>query len=191
MSNEESHRSIKRQGLGLGIAGTPAAEEWVDMFKQQLRLALDLSDATLAGVERVCAAQLEAAREAHAQGRGGAEAIAEVKDMRGLLAVQSALASTQWQRVGRFLSGMAEIAQQTNLDCARILASHCTRLGGNWKPASAVGAAQLTSGDLFPVWKSVFDAAQVSSDTMMRALTGQAPWLQNSKREAPLKAKAA
>lgn len=191
MSNEKTRRSNERQGLGFAIAAMPTAEKWMDAFKQQYQLALDLTDAVLAGVERMRSAQLEATREVQAQHRRSVEAIAGVKDMPGLLAVQSALASAQWQGAMRCLAGMAEVTQQTNLDCARILESGCTRVGRDWKQAVAAGAPQQTGGDLSAAWKSAFDAARVSSETMLQALTGQAPWPRKSDRGAPPKAKAA
>jgi hypothetical protein len=190
MSNEKSRRSNEGHGFGLSIAALPNAEQWMDTFKQQFQLTLDLADAALAGAERMRGAQLEATREFQAQNRRSAEAIAGVKDMPGLLAVQSALASAQWQGAMRYLPGLAEIMQQANVDCARILESRCTRLGENWKQAAAAGAPQQTGGDLSGVWKSAFDAARVSSETMMRALTGQAPWLQKPDRDESPKARA-
>ena len=188
MSNEKTRRSTERHGLGFGIAAVPTAEQWMDTLKQQFRLALDLTDAVLAGVERMRSAQLEATREFQAQHRRSVEAIAGVKDMPGLLAVQSALASAQWQGAMRYVSAMAEITQHANLDCARILESRCTRFGENWKQAAASGVPQHASGDLSALWQPVFDAARVSSETMMKAFTGQAPWLQKPERDEKAKA---
>jgi hypothetical protein len=191
MNTEKSRRPTERREFGLSMAAAPSAEQWTQAFKQQIQLALDMGEAAFAGMERVRAAQLEIAREVQAQGRRCAEAITEVKDMHGLLAAQSALASAQWQGVMRYFFGMAEITQQTNLDCARILQSRCALLGENWKPGTAAGAAQFAGGDLSAAWKSAFDAARASSETMMRSLTGPASWLQSPERDASVKTKAA
>jgi hypothetical protein len=143
----------------------------------------------LAGAERLQAAQLEAAHEIQAQNRKSADALAGITDMRALMSAQGALASTQWQAAMRRLSGMAEIVQKTNVDCARILESRCLRLGENWKDVAA--APQYAPGDMPAAWKSALEAARMSGETMMRALTGQANWLQTTEQSEAHKAKAA
>ena len=152
----------------------PDAGKWANAFMQQYELALDLTDAMLGGVECLQRAQLEAAREIQAQNRKSAQALAGVSDARALIAAQGALASAQWQTAMRQLSGMAEIVQKTNLDCARILEARCVHLAENWKEVAA--APQITPGEMPAAWKSAMDAARASGETMMRALTGQASW---------------
>jgi hypothetical protein len=189
MNTEKTRRSIEQNMFGWKFPTMPDAGKLGEAFKQQYELALDLADAMLAGAERLQSAQLEAAREIQAQNRKGADALAGVSDLRALMAAQGTLASTQWQAAMRQLSGMAEIVQKTNLDCARILESRCLRIGENWKDVAA--APQFAAGEMPAPWKSAFEAARVSGETMMRALTGQANWLQSMEHSEAHKAKAA
>ena len=189
MSSEKAHRSNETDLFGWKLRALPDAGRWVDAFIQQYQLALDLADAMLAGVERIQSAQLEAAREIQAQNRKSAAALTGVDDMRALMAAQGALASTQWQAAMRQLSGMAEIVQKTNVDCARILESRCLRLGENWKDVAAV--PHYTPGEMPAAWKSAMEAARMSADAMMRALTGQANWLQTTEQREAQRTKAA
>lgn len=167
----------------------PDAGKWADAFRQQYELALDLADAMLAGAERLQSAQLEAAREIQAQNRKSADALAGVTDPRALMSAQGALASTQWQAAMRQVSGMAEIVQKTNMECARIVQSRWLQLGENWKDVAA--APPYTPAEMPVAWKSAMEAARVSGETMMRALTGQANWLQTTEHGEGHKAKAA
>jgi len=190
MNSEKARRSSEKNMFGWKFPAMPDAGKWAGAFRQQYELALDLADAMLAGAERLQAAQLEAAHEIQAQNRKSADALAGITDMRGLMSAQGALASTQWQAAMRRLSGMAEIVQKTNADCARILESRCLRLGENWKDVAA--APQYAPGDMPAAWKSALEAARMSGETMMRALTGQANWLQTTTEQSEAhKAKAA
>ena len=179
MSSEKAHRSNETDLFGWKLRALPDAGRWVDAFIQQYQLALDLADAMLAGVERIQSAQLEAAREIQAQNRKSADALAGVRDPRALMTAQGALASAQWQAAMRQLSAMAEIVQKTNLDCARVLEARCVHIGESWKDAAAI--PQFGAVDMPAAWKSALDAARASSETMMRALTGQAARPQQAK----------
>ena len=186
MNSEKARRSNEKNMFGWKFPAMPDSGKWADAYRQQYELALDLADAMLAGAERLQAAQLAAAREIQAQNRKSADALAGVTDLRALLAAQGTLAGTQWQAAMRRLSGMAEIVQKTNIDCARILESRGLRLGENWK-----GVAAVPPGEMPAAWNSALEAARVSGETMMRALTGQANWLQTTERSEAHKAKAA
>lgn len=189
MNSVKARRSIEKNVFGWKIPAMADAGRWADAFRQQYELALDLADAMLAGAERLQSAQLEAAREIQTQNRKSADALAGVSDLRALMSAQGALASTQWQAAMRQLSGMAEIVQKTNVDCARILQSRCLRLGENWKDVAA--APQYTASEMPAAWKSALEAARMSGETMMRALTGQANWLQTTEQSEAHRAKAA
>ena len=189
MHSEQARRSNEKTMVAWKFAAMPDAGKWADAFRQQYELALDLADAMLAGAERLQSAQLEAAREIQAQNRKAADDLAGVTDPRALMAAQGALASTQWQAVMRELSGMAEIVQKTHADCARILESRSLRLGANWKNVAA--APRYAPWEMPAAWKSALEAARVSGETMMRALTGQASWLPTTEQSDAHKAKAA
>ena len=189
MNREKARRSNEKNMFGWKFPAMPDSGKWADAYRQQYELALDLADAMLAGAERLQAAQLAAAREIQAQNRKSADALAGVTDLRALLAAQGTLAGTQWQAAMRRLSGMAEIVQKTNVDCARILESRCLRLGENWKHVAA--APQYATGEMPAAWKSALEAARMSGEAMMRALTGQANWLQTTAQSEAQRAKAA
>ena len=171
MSSEKARRPNEKNPFGWKFPAVPDAGKWAQAYSQQYELALDLADAMLAGAERLQTAQLEAAREIQAQNRKTAGALAGVTDLRALIAAQAALASTQWQAAMRQWSGMAEIVQKTNVDCAHILESRSQRLGENWKDMAV--AARYAPGEMPEAWKSALEAARMSGETMMRALTGQ------------------
>ena len=189
MHSEKSRRSNEKKMIGWKFPATADASKWVDAFRQQYELALDLADAMLAGAERLQGAQLQAAREIQTQNRNSADALTGVSDMRALLAAQGALASSQWQAAMRQLSGMAEIVQKTNLDCVRILEARCPRLGENWKELAVTPG--FGAGEMPAAWKSALDAARASGETMMRARSGQATWGQTAEQYEAQKAKAA
>jgi hypothetical protein len=189
MSNEKARRSNEKNTFGWKSPAMPDGGKWAEAFRQQYELALDLADAMLAGAERLQAAQLEAAREIQAQNRKSADALVGVTDLRALMAAQGALVSTQWQAAMRQLSGMAEIVQKTNGDCAHILESRGLRLGENWKGVAA--APRYAPGEMPAAWNAALEAARVSGETMMRALTGQANWLQTTVQSEAHKSKAA
>jgi len=189
MSSEKARRSSEKDIFGWRLRTLPDAGRWVDAFIQQYQLALDLADAMLAGVERIQSAQLEAAREFQAQNRRSADALAGVRDPQALMTAQGALASSQWQAAMRQLSAMAEIVQKTNLDCARVLEARCVHIGESWKDAAAI--PQFGAVGMPAAWKSAFDAVRASSETMMRAFTGQGAWAQAAGRSEPHKVKAA
>jgi hypothetical protein len=189
MNSEKNGRTAENTSLGWKVPVLPDATRWMEAYRKQFQLALELGDALLQGVERMQGAQLQAAREIQAQNRKSADALAGAADVRELMSAQSALTSVQWQAAMRQLSGMAEIVQKTNLDCMQVLQSRCMSLGDNWKEAAATpafGAAGMPGS-----WQSAMDAARASGEAMMKMLTGQAASPQSAARTGLQKAKAA
>jgi hypothetical protein len=103
------------------------AEQWFKIYRSGFDTVLAVSNAALAGAERMQMAQLEADVESQTCNRTAALGVADCRDMSGLLALQSNLASAYLESSMRYWTTLAQLAQ-SNAEIAR-LSPHAARSG--------------------------------------------------------------
>jgi phasin family protein len=125
---------------------TDVADQWFRAYRAGFDILLSLTNAALAGAERTQMAQLGAEVEAQTRNRQTALAMANVRDLDGLVALQSRLVQGYAESTLRYWSTCAELAQQTNAEIARIVTTRAAdwqRLaqGGGIAPAELAQSA--------------------------------------------------
>lgn len=143
------------------------AEQWFKAYRAGFDTLLAVANATLAGTERMRMAQLEADVETQTQNRSALLAVADCRDVNGLLALQSRLATAYMESAMRYWTTLAQLGQQTNAEIARVLGVRydewAKALQGAFPAGS--GAAPMPQ----PL-ATAFEAARASQEAMMKSL---------------------
>jgi phasin family protein len=143
------------------------AQQWFQAYRSGFDMWLALCNAALAGAERMQMAQLEADVETQTRNRSAALAVGNCRDPNALIALQANLASAYAESALRYARTLAELAQQTNAEIAKLM----TERGNEWNrlvrgvfPAAAAPAA------LQPPFAVAFEAARASQEAMMKSI---------------------
>jgi hypothetical protein len=144
------------------------AEQWFKIYRSGFDTVLAVSNAALAGAERMQMAQLEADVESQTCNRTAALGVADCRDMSGLLALQSNLASAYLESSMRYWTTLAQLAQQTNAEIARLLTARCEEWGSAMQ--GTLPAAAGTPESMRQPFVIAFEAARASQEAMMKSI---------------------
>lgn len=111
------------------------SQQWLAAYKANLDTLLAISNAALAGAEKMRMAQLAADVETQTQNRQVAKELAASGDVPGVLAAQSQLSGAYSEGYMRYWSMMLEAAQQTHAEIARILSARAAEIGDEMRRA--------------------------------------------------------
>jgi hypothetical protein len=143
-------------------------EQWFKACRTGFDTWLSLSNAALAGVERMQMAQLEADVETQTRNRTAALGTADCRDMSGLLALQSNLATAYMESSMRYWSTLTQLAQQTNAEIAKLITARCEEWGHTMQGAlPATEGAPQAMPQPFVI---AFEAARASQEAMMKSI---------------------
>lgn len=143
-------------------------EQWFKACRTGFDTWLALSNAALAGVERMQMVQLEADVETQTRNRTAALGAADCRDMSGLLALQSNLATAYLESAMRYWTTLTQLGQQTNAELASLVTARCEEWG-----RSVQGAFPTAAGgsDAMPQpFVIAFEAARASQEAMMKSI---------------------
>lgn len=148
-----------------------AAQQWFKAYRAGFDTLLAVTNAALAGTERMRMAQLEADVEAQTQNRNALLAVADCRDMNGLVALQSRLATAYLEGALRYWTTLAELAQQTNAEVAKVLGARCDEWAKAMQGAFPAGAG---APPMSQPLATAFEAARASQEAMMKSLASLA-----------------
>lgn len=146
------------------------AEQWFKACRTGFDTWLSLSNAALAGAERMQMAQIEADVETQTRNRTAALGAADCRDMSGLLALQSNLTTAYMESAMRYWTTFTQLAQQTNAEMAKLVTTRCEEWGRTMQgalPAAAEGAPEAAMPQPFVI---AFEAARASQEAMMKSI---------------------
>jgi hypothetical protein len=143
-----------------------ATQQWFTACRSGFDTWLALCNATLAGADRMRMAQLEAGVETQTRNRSAALAAGDCRDMGALLALQSNLATAYLESAMRCSKSLADLAQQTNAEIARVLAARCDEWGRLMGVALPAAGAPEAMQQPFVI---AFEAARASQEAMIRS----------------------
>jgi hypothetical protein len=152
---------------------TALAEQWFRAYKTGFDTLLALSNATLMGVERMEMAQLAADVETQTRNRTAALAMANCRDVTGLLALQTNLVRGYLESSMRYWSAIAELVQQTSAEIAKILAGRGGEWAAAWQRAAGGDTAAIRRAlgvDLAQPLFDAFEAARASQAAVLKSL---------------------
>lgn len=167
----------------------PAAEQWFKAYRTTFDTLLALTNAALAGAERMRMAQLEADVATQTENRGSALAAADCGDINALFAVQSQLAQAYTSGALKYWATIAEAAQQTNQEMVRILTARAADFGALAALPGMVPAQP--SAAMRQPFLAAFEAARASQEAIMRSFAAFATPDKPAEKgaaKAPLKA---
>lgn len=129
---------------------------------------LALSNAALAGAEKMQMAQLEADVETQTRNRTAALGMADCRDLSGLFALQSSLATAYMESALRYWTTLAQLAQQTNAEIAKLVTARCEEWGRSVQ--SALPEASGATEAMPQPFVIAFEAARASQEAMMKSI---------------------
>jgi phasin family protein len=147
-----------------------AADQWFKVCRSGFDSWLALSNAALAGAERMRMVQLEADVETQTRNRDAALGVADCRDMSGLLALQSNLATAYMESAMRYWKTLSELAQQTNAEVARLFTARCDEWSRSVQGALPLGTPVSASEAMPPPFVIAFEAARASQEAMMKSI---------------------
>ena len=158
-------------GIALGIDWADVAGQWFKAYRAGFDTLLGLSNAALAGAERMQMVQLEADVETQTRNRTAALAVGDCRDVQGLLALQSNLATAYMESAMRYGMTCAQLAQQTNAEIARLLTARYEEWARFMRGALPVGTAPESMQQPFAI---AFEAARASQQAMIQSIASLA-----------------
>lgn len=150
-----------------GIDWAEVAQQWFQAYRGSFDTWLALCNAALAGAERVQIAQLEADAETRTRNRNAVLAVGDCRDLNALMALQANLATAYAESAMRYTRILAELAQQTSAEIAKVLGGRFeewNRLMHGAMPA--VGAP----AGMQPPFAIAFEAARASQEAMLKSI---------------------
>ena len=154
-----------------GIDWADVAGQWFKAYRAGFDTVLGLSNAALAGAERMQMVQLEADVETQTRNRTAALAVGDCRDVQGLLALQSNLATAYMESAMRYGTTFAQLAQQTNAEIAKLLTARYEEWGRFVRGALPVGSGTESMQQPFAI---AFEAARVSQQAMIQSIASLA-----------------
>jgi hypothetical protein len=155
-------------GIAPGIDWADVTEQWFKAYRAGFDTVLAVSNAALAGAERMQMTQLEADVETQTRNRSAALAVGDCRDVQGLLALQSNLATAYLESAMRYGTTFAQLAQQTNAEIAKLLTGRSEEWNRFMRGALPAGMAPASMQQPFAM---AFEAARASQEAMMKSIT--------------------
>ena len=155
-------------GIAQGIDWADVTEQWFKAYRAGFDTLLAVSNAALAGAERMQMTQLEADVETQTRNRSAALAVGNCRDVQGLLALQSNLATAYMESAMRYGTTFAQLAQQTNAEIAKLLTARYEEWHRFMRGALPAGAAPESMQQPFAM---AFEAARASQEAMMKSFS--------------------
>jgi hypothetical protein len=143
------------------------AQQWFKAYRAGFDMLLAVGNASLAGTERMRMAQLEADVETQTQNRSALLAVADCRDLNGLFALQSRLATAYMESAMRYWTTLAQLSQQTNTEIAKVLG---VRYDEWSKAMQGVFPAGAGASSMPQPLITAFEAARASQEAMMKSL---------------------
>jgi hypothetical protein len=150
-----------------GIDWADVTGQWFKAYRAGFDTLLAVSNAALAGAERMQMTQLEADVETQTRNRATALAVGDCRDVQGLLALQSNLATAYMESAMRYGTTFAQLAQQTNAEIAKLLAARYEEWNGFMRGALPAGVATESLQQPFAM---AFEAARASQEAMLKSI---------------------
>jgi phasin family protein len=147
-----------------------ATDQWFKACRSGFDTWLALSNAALAGAERMRMVQLEADVETQTRNRDAALGVADCRDMSGLFALQSNLATAYMESAMRYWRTLAELAQQTNAEVARLITARYDEWSRSVQGALPLPTPAGTSEVMPQAFVIAFEAARASQEAMMKSI---------------------
>ncbi|TXF13423.1 phasin family protein [Pelomicrobium methylotrophicum] len=149
------------------------AEKIVALNRANLETAVQAANIALAGAERLIELNLAATKTAIAEGARAAKAVTEVKDVKDLLAVQTASAEPQLEKAASFVRSVYEAIVQTQTDLAKLVEERIVdvnqELIAAFEQAAKTAPAGLGADAAVAAMKSAVAAATNAYDTLSKA----------------------
>ena len=161
-------------GVVPNIDWAQATEQWFKAYRAGFDILLAVSNAALAGAERMRMAQLEADVETQTRNRTAAIEVGQCRDVQGLVALQSNLATAYMESAMRYGNTFAQLAQQTNAEIAKLLTARYEEWNRFVSSALPAGGAPGAAQQPFAM---ALEAARASQEAMMKSfssIAGQA-----------------
>jgi len=143
------------------------AGQWFKAYRAGFDTLLAVSNAVLAGVERMQMTQLEADVETQTRNRTAALAVGDCRDVQGLLTLQSNLATAYMESAMRYGTTFAQLAQQTNAEIAKLLTARYEEWNRFMRGALPAGVAPESIQQPFAM---AFEAARASQEAMIKSI---------------------
>lgn len=147
-----------------------APEQLVQFSKSSMETTLTLANITIQSTERLMGLQIKTARDALDHGMKSAQALADVRSMQDLVALQSSSAQPNLEKALAYSRSLYEVASDAQVRIGKLVETHMTALSGNLMVAmdKAVKTAPAGSESVFAAFKSAVSAANSAYDTMSR-----------------------
>lgn len=155
-------------GIAPGIDWADVTEQWFKAYRAGFDTLLAVSNAALAGAERMQMTQLEADVETQTRNRTAALAVGDCRDVQGLMALQSNLATAYLESAMRYGATFAQLAQQTNAEIAKLLSARYEEWNRFMRGALPAGTAPESMPQPFAI---AFEAARASQAAMMKSFS--------------------
>ncbi len=148
-------------------------DKFVALNRANLETAVQAANIALAGAERLVELNLSAAKTAIADGARVAKTWVEVKDVKDLVAAQTALAEPQLEKATAFARSVYEVAVQTQTELAKLaeerIAEANQELIAALEQAAKTAPAGLGADAAVAAVKSAVSAATSAYDTLSKA----------------------
>jgi hypothetical protein len=168
-------------GIAPGIDWADVTGQWFKAYRAGFDTLLAVSNAVLAGVERMQMTQLEADVETQTRNRSAALAVGDCRDVQGLLALQSNLATAYLESAMRYGTTFAQLAQQTNAEIAKLLTARYEEWNRFARGALPAGAAPESMQQPFAI---AFEAARASQAAMIKSIASLASMAGEAQKRA-------
>jgi hypothetical protein len=164
-----STAKAKTQGPERGWA--EFSQRWVAAYRANLDTLLAVTNAMLAGAEKMRMAQLATDVETQTQNRQAAKEVAASSDVPGLVAAQSHLSGAYSEGYARYWSMMLEAAQQTHAEIVRILAARAAEMSDEMRKAlGGAGAMPALPASV----AQMIEVARNQQEAMLKAVSSLA-----------------
>jgi len=151
------------------------SKHWFSAYKTGLDMLLAISNSALAGAEHMRMMQLATDIEAQSKNRDAAGAMANARDMQGVVKAQQALSQSYLDSFMKYWSTTAQMLQQTQAEMAKVVSAHMGDFGKGFEQLvpgmlNAVQPGQLPQ--LPGGFNTAIDAMRKSQEAMMKAMMG-------------------
>lgn len=168
-------------GIVPGIGWADVTEQWFKAYRAGFDTLLAVSNAVLAGAERMQMTQLEADVETQTRNRTAALAVGDCRDVQGLLALQSNLVTAYLESAMRYGTTFAQLAQQTNAEIAKLLSARSEDWNRFMRGALPAGVAPESMQQPFAM---AFEAARASQEALINSFASLASMAGQSQKRA-------
>jgi phasin family protein len=182
MTTQTSERkSAAAPGIAPGIEWADVTGQWFKAYRTGFDTLLAVSNAMLAGAERMQMTQLEADVETQTRNRTAALAVGDCRDVQGLLALQSNLATAYLESATRYGTNFAQLAQQTHAEIAKLLTARYDEWNRFMRGALPAGVAPESMQHPFAL---AFEATRASQEAMIKSFASLASMAGTAQKRA-------